>query len=153
MGTFEIHARPDGIGISVRAATLPELFETAAEGLCEALINAGSVENRVWLERATSGDTVPGLLTAWLDDVLVLLNVEQFMPKTFVIDDLAGMRLRATVHGEPLDEARHRPKVALASVTATADRVSHGAAGWSAYVTVEVRAGQQRSTEGKKGRQ
>jgi SHS2 domain-containing protein len=147
MGTFEIHARPDGMGITVRAATLSELFEAAAEGLCEALIDARSVENRVWLERGASSDTVPGLITAWLDDVLVLLNVEQFMPKTFVIDELAGMRVRATVHGEPLDNTRHRERVALASVTATADRVSHGAAGWSAYVTVEIRAGKKSSRE------
>jgi SHS2 domain-containing protein len=140
MGTFEIHARPDGIGVSARSATLPELFEAAAEGLCAALIDAASVDHRAWLERTVTADTVPGLMTAWLDDVLVILNVEQFIPKTFVIDDMTGMRLRATVHGEPVDAARHRGKVDLPSVAVAADRVAHGAGGWSAHVTVEVRA-------------
>jgi SHS2 domain-containing protein len=149
MGTFEIHARPDGMGISVRAATLPELFETAAEGLSAALMDATSVENRVWLERGVSGDTVPALMTAWLEDVLVLLNVEQFMPKTFIVDDMTGLRLRATVHGEPLEAARHRPKVDVSSAVVTAERVAHGAGGWSAYATVEVRVRPKRSGEAK----
>ena len=140
MGTFEVYARPEGLAISARGATLPALFQAAAEGLCAATVEADAVENRVWLERAVSADTVPVLMTAWLNDVLMLLNVEQFMPRTFVVDDMTGLRLHATVHGEPIDADRHRARVDTSSVSVTVDRVSHGAGGWSAHVTLEIRA-------------
>ena len=144
MGTFDVHARPDGMAIAARGATLPDLFEAAAEGLCAAVVEAASVEHRVWLERVVSADTVPGLMTAWLNGVMVLLAVEEFMPRTFVIDDMTGLKLRATVHGEPIDASRHRAKVAASSVSVTVDRVSHGAGGWSARVAVEVPAERSR---------
>jgi SHS2 domain-containing protein len=140
MGTFEVHPRPDGMGISARSSALPELFEAAAEGLVAAIVDATSIEHRAWVERAVTAETVPALMTAWLSDVLVLVNTVQFMPKTFVIDDLTGLRLRATVHGEPLDAARHRTIAATSAATVATDRVAHGAGGWSADVVVQFPA-------------
>ncbi|MCL6554479.1 MAG: archease, partial [Firmicutes bacterium] len=50
MGTYEVIDHTADVGIVVRAASLPELFETAAEGMFSFIVDPAGVENRAWLE-------------------------------------------------------------------------------------------------------
>jgi SHS2 domain-containing protein len=138
MGTYEVIDHTADIGIAVHARVLPELFETAAEALFALIVDAGSVENRAWLARKIEADDLGGLLVAWLNDLLSVFSGEAFVPKVFVVDEVSESRLRATVHGEPVDPARHRFRRDVKAATYHRLEVSRDDTGWRATVIFDV---------------
>ncbi len=138
MGIFETLEHTADVGIAVRASTLPELFETAAEGMFSFLIDPTLVENRAWRERQVDADDLEGLLVAWLNDLLVLLSAGEFVPKVFVVDEVTERRLRATVHGEPVDPSRHHFRLDIKAATYHMLEITEGPTGWSARMIFDV---------------
>lgn len=138
MGEFEVIEHTADVGIVVRAATLRDLFETAAEGMLSFLIDPLTVENRAWRERRVEADDREGLLVAWLNDLLVLLAAEAFVPKVFVVDEVGERRLRATVHGEPVDPARHRFRLDVKAATYHTLEVRPDEHGWIGRIIFDV---------------
>jgi SHS2 domain-containing protein len=138
MGTFETIEHTADIGIAVRAATQRDLFETAAEAMFSFLIDPMGVENRAWRQRRVEADDVEALLVAWLNDLLVLLGAEEFVPKVFVVDEVTDRRLRATVHGEPVDPSRHHFKLDIKAATYHMLQVRKTDDGWSARIIFDV---------------
>ncbi|MDQ7859821.1 MAG: archease [Armatimonadota bacterium] len=126
------------VGIVVRAATLPELFEAAAEGMFGFIVDSDSVASRAWVERRVEADDLPGLLVAWLNDLLAMLAADGFVPKTFVVDEVGERRLRATVHGEPVDVARHRFRLDVKAATYHMLDVRQTDGEWTARVIFDV---------------
>jgi SHS2 domain-containing protein len=138
VGTFEAFEHTADVGIEVRASSLADLFETAAIGMFAFLIDHETVENRAWRERRVEADDVEGLLVAWLNDLLVLLAADEFVPKAFVIDEVGDRRLRATVHGEPVDPARHRFRLDVKAATYHLLKVERSDGRWTARVVFDV---------------
>jgi len=138
MGSFEVIDHTADVGIVAKGATLPELFEVAAEGMFSFLIDSASVENHTWLERRVEAEDLEGLLAAWLNDLLVMLSAEAFVPKVFVVDEVSEQRLRATVHGEPVDRARHHFRLDVKAATYHMLKVERTDGGWSARVIFDV---------------
>jgi len=138
MGEFEVIDHTADVGIVVRAATLRNLFETAAEGMFSFLIDPMIVENRAWRERRVDADDREGLLVAWLNDLLVLLSAEEFVPKAFVVDEVSERRMRATVHGEPVDPTRHHFKLDVKAATYHQLVVRREGDGWWARIIFDV---------------
>jgi len=138
VGTFESIEHTADIGIAVRATTLGDVFETAAEGMFSFLIDPMQVENRAWRDRRVEADDREGLLVAWLNDLLVLLAAEEFVPKIFVVDEVTERRLHATVHGEPVDPAKHHFKLDIKAATYHMLSVNQTDDGWSARIIFDV---------------
>ncbi len=138
MRGFEVVDHTADVGIVARAPTLPELFEVAAEGMFSFLIDPAMVENRAWHGRTVEAGDREGLLVAWLNDLLVLLNGDEFVPKVFVVDELEEHRLRATVHGEPVDPTRHHFRLDVKAATYHALRIAQADGGWTARVIFDV---------------
>jgi protein archease len=138
MRGFEVIDHTADVGILARAPTLRELFEVAAEAMFSFLIDPATVENRAWRERTVEAGDREGLLVAWLNDLLLLLNAEGFVPKVFVVDELSDRRLRATVHGEPIDSARHHFRLDVKAATYHALEITQTDDGWSARVIFDV---------------
>lgn len=138
VGTFETIDHTADVGIVVRAQTLPELFETAAEGLMSFIVDPESVENRAWLERRVEAEDLEGLMVAWLNDLLSVLAAEEFVPRVFVVDEVTERRLRATVHGEPVDPGRHRFRLDVKAATYHMLEVRRTDGGWIARVIFDV---------------
>ncbi len=138
MSGFEVIDHTADVGIVARAATLIELFEVAAEGMFSFLIDSTLIENRAWRERTVEADDREGLLVAWLNDLLVLLNGDAFVPKVFVVDELGERRLRATVHGEPVDPARHHFRLDVKAATYHMLEIARSDGDWTARVIFDV---------------
>jgi SHS2 domain-containing protein len=126
------------VGIVVHAASLPELFETAAEGMFGFVVDPDSVASRAWVERRVEADDLAGLLVAWLNDLLSLLAADGFVPKAFVVDEVGDRRLRATVHGEPVDPTRHRFRLDVKAATYHLLDVRQTDGEWTAKVIFDV---------------
>jgi SHS2 domain-containing protein len=138
MGRFEVFDHTADVGIAAHGSTLPELFEAMAEGLFSIIVDAGSVESRAWVERRVEADDLEGLLVAWLNSLITMLGAESFVPKIFVVDEVSEHRLRATVHGEPVDPDRHRFRLDVKAATSHMVEVTKTDGGWSAKVIVDV---------------
>lgn len=138
MRSFEVIDHTADVGILAHGSTLPDLFETMAEGLFSLIVDAGSVESRTWVERRVEADDLEGLLVAWLNNLITMLGAESFVPKIFVVDEISEYRLRATVHGEPVDPARHRFRLDVKAATYHMLEISKTDGGWSAKVIVDV---------------
>lgn len=138
MRGFEVIDHTADVGIIARAPTLPELFEVAAEGMFSFMIDPATVENRAWHERKVGDGDYEGLLVAWLNDLLLLLNGEEFVPKVFVVDELTEDKVRATVHGEPVDPTKHHFRLDVKAATYHAVQVSKENSGWMARVIFDV---------------
>ncbi|MGH2405276.1 MAG: archease [bacterium] len=138
MRRFEVFDHTADVGILARAPTLPELFEVAAEGMFSFLIDPAMVENRAWHERSVEAGDREGLLVAWLNDLLVLLGGEEFVPKVFVVDELNERRLRATVHGESVDPARHHFRLDVKAATYHGLQIAQTDGDWTARIIFDV---------------
>ncbi|MDR7543486.1 MAG: archease [Armatimonadota bacterium] len=138
MGTYEVIDHTADVGIVVRAATLPDLFETAAEGMFSFIVDPAGVENRAWLERRVEAEDLEGLLVAWLNDLLTLLAAEAFVPRVFVVDEVSERRVRATIHGEPVDPSRHRFRLDVKAATYHQLQVTRQDDGWTARIIFDV---------------
>lgn len=105
---FDVIEHTADVGIIAYGRSLEELFANAARGMMSFLIDFSSV--RLIEQRTVSADADDreGLLIAWLNELLVLLNADGFVPGRFTVRDLTPTRLRADVAGEPVDPARHR---------------------------------------------
>lgn len=105
---FEVIEHTADVGIIAHGQSLEELFANAARGMLHFLIDPAAVRP---VERraiaAEAGDR-EGLLVNWLNDLLLLLNADGFVPADFEVRDLSDTRLRADVRGEPVDPGRHR---------------------------------------------
>lgn len=105
---FEVIEHTADVGIIAYGRSLEELFANAAVGMMSFLIDLASV--RLVQQRTVDADADDreGLLIAWLNELLVLLNADGFVPGRFTVRHLTDTRLRADVAGEPVDPTRHR---------------------------------------------
>ena len=114
---FEVIEHTADVGIVARGRTLEELFAHAAEGMFHFLISADTVRPDQRRRVAVEAEDLPGLLVAWLNELLVLLNAEGFVPRAFEVRDVSGGRLEADVWGEPVDPRRHRFRLDVKAAT------------------------------------
>ncbi|MDI6773062.1 MAG: archease [bacterium] len=138
MGSFEVFEHTADIGIIARGSTLVEVFEAAAEGMFSLMVDPCSIQNRAWLERRVEADDHEGLLVAWLNNLLAVVNIEAFLPVVLVVDQLSPRRLRATVHGEPIDPDRHHFRRDIKAATYHMVEVKQADGGWTARVIFDV---------------
>lgn len=114
---FEVFEHTADVGIVARGATLPELFSNAAAGMMAFIIPPALVRGAETRRLVAEADDREGLLVAWLNELLVLLNGDGFVPREFHILELSDTRLLAEVAGEPVDPARHHFRLDVKAAT------------------------------------
>ena len=114
---FEVIDHTADVGIIAYGRSLEELFANAAEGMMHFLIDPASVRPVEQRTMTVDADDREGLLINWLNDLLVLLNADGFVPVRFVVPEMKDTRLRADVSGEPVDPARHKFRLDVKAAT------------------------------------
>ncbi len=114
-GRYELIDHTGDVGIRVTAATLPELFETAAGAMYDILVEAPDVATTLQETIELEGET-DELLRAWLGELLYRFSVNEMIFRRFDIQ-LDGTRLRARVGGAAMDRERHGVRTELKAVT------------------------------------
>lgn len=105
---FDVIDHTADVGIVAHGETLPELFTNAAAGMMHFMIPPEAVKPRTARPITVDADDLSGLLVAWLNELLVLLNADGFIPAAFDVQEVTERRLAAVVLGEPVDPSRHR---------------------------------------------
>ncbi len=135
-GRYELIDHTGDVGIRVTAATLPELFETAAGGMYDILVDAPDVATTVEETIELEGET-DELLRAWLGELLYRFSVNELIFRRFEIG-IDGRRLRARVRGAPMDRERHGLRTELKAVTYHGLSVRRDGDAWIGEVIFDI---------------
>ncbi len=114
---FEVIDHTADVGILARGRTLEELFAHAAAGMLSFLVAPDTVRPRERRRVTVEAEDLPGLLVAWLNELLVLLNADGFVPASCEVREVSPGRLEADVWGEPVDPRRHRFRLDVKAAT------------------------------------
>lgn len=102
-GRYEVLEHTADVGLRLRGDSLEEIFEAAGEGFAvlQGAWFPGEGEGR---EVRVGADDLPGLLAAWLDELLFLQEGEDAVFGGFDVDLVAEHELRASVRVAPRSE-------------------------------------------------
>jgi SHS2 domain-containing protein len=117
MERFEVFEHTADVGIIAYGRSLEELFANAAAGMMHFLIDNSIVRKTERRTRTVEADDREGLLINWLNDLLVVLNADGFVPADFDIRELSETNLKAQIVGEPVDPARHAFRLDVKAAT------------------------------------
>lgn len=133
---YEYFETDADIGVIGRGLTAAEAFVQTALGVFALIVEPARVEEREQREVRAHGDSLEGLLVAWINECLYVHDVEGFVARRIeieVFDDTARaggerLRLHSFLHGEEVDPSRHRlgTVVKAATMREVSTRASEG---------------------------
>jgi len=134
---FEVIDHTADVGIIAHGQDLAEVFANAAAGMMSFVIARDAVRSVETRQVVVTADDRDGLLVAWLNELLVLLNGDGFIPREFHIERLEATRLEAEVVGEPVDPQRHHFRLDVKAATYHQLEIGRNH-GWHARVIFDV---------------
>jgi SHS2 domain-containing protein len=135
---FQILEHTADIGFRATAATLPGLFEAAAEALVAIVLNPAGISPQETIELTAQGVSNESLLVNWLSEILYRLDGEHLALSRFKVQTLGGGRIAAQAEGELRDAARHEPRLIVKGITYHQLKMEQTAQGYSCEVYLDV---------------
>ena len=135
---YEPFDHPSDIGLRARGESLEELFENAAQGMIELMVNPAHVEDRGARPIEAEGDDTEGLLVAWLSEILYAFDAERFAPACAEVLSLGDGSVRGRLRGEELSSARHEFRSMIKAVTWHNLKVEKTPAGYQVSIVFDV---------------
>jgi SHS2 domain-containing protein len=126
------------VAIVVRGDDDKELFARAAWAMFSLLADMQSVRPLQTTAVTVDAGDVAALLGRWLSELNFLHQTQRALFCRFDVAELANMRLRATVCGEPFDNSRHAIRTEIKGVTLHKLRVEGSASGWCAEIVFDI---------------
>ncbi len=117
---YEIFDHTADVGIIVRGNSLEELFEKAAYGMFDIILNAEKIEPAGKYKINVSSPTLKDLFVDWLSELLYVFSTELFVMGKFQVKikrDANGYKLEAIGWGEPYIKRKHGIKTEIKAVT------------------------------------
>jgi SHS2 domain-containing protein len=134
---FETFEHPADVGIVAYGADLPELFANAARGMFHFMIDFQQVRGAQSRPLIVEAEDLEGLLVAWLNELLLVLNGDGFVPARFEVRTVSPVRVEAWLEGEPVDPARHHFRLDVKAATYHALSVKQ-TNGWEGRILFDV---------------
>ena len=126
------------VGLRVWAPSPEELFERAALGLIELMLDPACVRAERTVPVEVEGHDAEDLLVAWLQELLYRFEAERFAPARAEVDALARGALKGRLVGETFDPARHRVRQHVKAVTYHDLAIVRRAGLWEVRVVLDV---------------
>lgn len=134
---FDIIEHTADAGIVAYGVSLKEAFANVAYGMFSLIADLDRVKEDFRRNVEVEADDLEGLVIAWLNDLLYLLDVEGVIFKRFEITSLTGTSLKAEVFGERIDRSRHNLKAGIKAATYHTLEI-HQNAGYSIRVIFDI---------------
>ncbi len=129
-------------GLRVTAPTLEALLAAMATALTRLICPRGEIRTALAREVEVAGADPAELLVRWLAEVLYLGETGDELYAAAEITDLAridgALRLRARLHGEPIDPDRHPELNEIKAVTYHLAIAEKGPDGWTGQVVLDI---------------
>lgn len=114
---FEVTAE---VGIRAWGKSLSEAFAEAARALFELMVDTKSVRPQHTISIALSAESLELLLADWLNRLILERDRAGYVFSAFHVKITShgqGFALTGEIAGEPLDRARHDPRIDVKAVT------------------------------------
>ncbi|MFZ5512158.1 MAG: archease [Pseudomonadota bacterium] len=136
-GHWEHFRHEADIGVRGIGDTLAEAFAQGALALTAVVTEPEGIEPVEAVAVSCEGPDTELLFVDWLNSLIYEMATRRMLFGRFEVA-IDGGRLRATAWGEPVDVARHQPKVEVKGATYTELKVAPVAEGWLAQCVVDV---------------
>lgn len=134
-GTFEHTA---DIGLWARGRSLAELFANAAEGLADLTVDRNGLRESTHVTVKVSAADREGLLVAWLNEILYLVDTQRFVPRRAEITALDDTSLTARLSGDTIDPSRHAVRRMIKAATYHGLSLRQADGMWEARVILDL---------------
>src|SRR5262245_13099594 len=140
MGRVETFDHTADLGRRVHASDLPDLFQTAAEGLFDVIVaNRDHVAETLCERVILRADSPEELLLDWLNELIFRAETGHRLFRRFEVSlDAAGQRLEAILYGESINPDRHILDHEVKAVTHHAARLEQSNGGWVAELILDI---------------
>lgn len=138
MKHFEILDHTADIGLVVYGENLKVLFENAGEAFFHLITDLRKVRRRVKRRINIGGESLDRLMVDWLNELLYLHDVENFLFKGFKVESVGEGGLKAVVKGEPYQEGIHVIKTEVKAVTYHRIEVRQKNGRWRAQIILDL---------------
>jgi len=135
---FETFEHTADIGLAARGRTLEELFENAAMGLVDLMVDPAGLREETRLEVSVSAQDRDALLVAWLNELLYVLDARGFLPRRCRVTRISDTDLTAELWGERVDRERHTLRRLVKAATYHGLRVANTNGRWEARVILDL---------------
>jgi SHS2 domain-containing protein len=116
-GGYETFEHTADVGLHVRAPSMQQLLEVAAQGMAEQMFDRESIRQQQERPIAVQADEQDELLVDWLSEVLYAFEGEQFVTRGAHVRSLGDGRASGVLIGEPYDRERHEVLLHIKAVT------------------------------------
>ena len=100
-GRYDILSHTADTAIIAYGATLPELFENAAFGMFDLMVDLAGVRSAASRPVVAAGDDPESLLVAWLSELLVISEADDLVFSWFAVDRLEEGGVQGSAGGAP----------------------------------------------------
>lgn len=151
---YEFLDHPADVGFRARGRSLEEVFAAAAQAMCDYGWELNTVRARDTVDIRTRAATPEDLLYSWLSEVLFLCDAEQWVFKSFTVEEVKqpahspvekakpdeGLlwEVRGHGQGERFDKRRHRSRTYIKAVTYHQLAVEQRQGTWYATIYLDV---------------
>ena len=135
---FEVLEHTADIGFRAHAASLKELFESAAEALIDIAMDTSQIAELESYAIRAEGDSQESLLVNWLNEVLYYIDGKRLAMRSFKVSELDAHQLRGIARGEPRHPQRHPGKLIVKGITYHQLKIERDEQGWYCEVYLDV---------------
>lgn len=122
---FEIFPTTADCGINVWSSEFQGLFRQSARALFSIITDISLVEAKDDFEITLESPSLDDLLISWLNELIYLSEVNNYVFSSFSIKHLTEIKLHAIVSGERIDFNKHTLKSEVKAATYHALEVNH----------------------------
>ena len=130
------------VGIQIDAPTVPALYERAALGTFRVLTDLETVRASNATHITVDGRDPEALMVRWLSELNYRHTVDGMLFGTVAVESIEetgdGLTLTATVHGEPIDPARHTVYTEIKAITFHGMKIRETDDGWTVQVIFDM---------------
>jgi len=138
MKRFEVLDHTADIGLIVHGGDLKALFENAGEAFFHLITDLRKVKPRIERRINIGGESLERLMVDWINELLYLHDVENFLFKEFEVESVWEDGLKAVVKGEPFQEGTHVIKTEVKAATYHRIEVRKEKGRWRAQIILDL---------------
>ena len=138
MKRFEVLDHTADIGLIVHGGDLKALFENAGEAFFHLITDLRKVKPRIERRINIAGESLERLMVDWINELLYLHDVENFLFKEFEVESVWEDGLKAVVKGEPFQEGTHVIKTEVKAATYHRIEVRKEKGRWRAQIILDL---------------
>ena len=135
---FEIINHKADIGLAVYGRSLGELMANAAEGMFSLMTDISRIGNSTVRRIELRNDDEETLLVEWLNELLLVFEVERLLFSSFDVTVEVGNRLLADCRGEKFNPTKHSVNREIKAATYHNLNIVRGADGYSVKIIFDI---------------